>query len=86
VKLAGKKIFVSLVSHLQLAAGSKYGWGGPVTSHSAYESFFTDENGNEMRGGERLLHDHNRSAAGGCILVCHRLRYRSRRPLAPQRG
>lgn len=38
------------VSHLQLAAGTKGGWGGPVTSHSAYETFFTDSNGKTMMG------------------------------------
>lgn len=38
------------VSYLQLAAGTKGGWGGPVTSHSAYETVFFDAQGKEMRG------------------------------------
>ena len=38
------------VSYLQLAAGTKGGWGGPVTSHSAYETIFFDENNEEMKG------------------------------------
>ena len=28
------------VSYLQLAAGTKGGWGGPVTTHSAYDTIF----------------------------------------------
>ena len=31
------------VSYLQLAAGSKHGWGGPVIQHSSYETLFYDE-------------------------------------------
>ncbi len=38
------------VSYLQLAAGTKGGWGGPVTSHSAYEGFFFDEEGEVLDG------------------------------------
>lgn len=38
------------VSYLQLAAGAKHGWGGPVTSHSAYELIFTDANGEPLTG------------------------------------
>lgn len=38
------------VSYLLLAAGSKGGWGGPVTSHSSYESFYTDAEGKELKG------------------------------------
>jgi len=38
------------VSYLQLAAGTKGGWGGPVTSHSAYESLMFDKNGEVLNG------------------------------------
>ena len=38
------------VSYLQLAAGTKGGWGGPVTSHSAYEFFFVDDRGDDLVG------------------------------------
>jgi hypothetical protein len=38
------------VSELQLAAGTKFGWGGPVTTHSAYESFFSDADKKPMKG------------------------------------
>ncbi len=38
------------VPHLYHAAGTKGGWGGPATSHSAYEGIFVDENGEELRG------------------------------------
>lgn len=48
--VAGSGDVPTKVSYLQLAAGTKFGWGGPVTSHSAYESFFTDAEGKEMRG------------------------------------
>jgi hypothetical protein len=40
------------VSYLQLAASAKHGWGGPVPSHSAYESFFSDANGDTLVGAE----------------------------------
>jgi len=38
------------VSYLYLAAGSKGGWGGPLTSHSAYETLFYANNGEELNG------------------------------------
>jgi len=38
------------VSYLRLASGTKNGWGGPVTSHSAYETFFTGKDGKPMIG------------------------------------
>lgn len=38
------------VSYLRLAAGTKGGWGGPVTSHSAYETIFFDGTGEKMLG------------------------------------
>ncbi len=38
------------VTYLQLAAGTKYGWGGPVISHSSYQTFMTDINGQNMKG------------------------------------
>ncbi len=40
------------VSYLRLAAGTKGGWGGPVSSHSAYETLFYDNNGAELNGNE----------------------------------
>lgn len=40
------------VSHLLLAASAKHGWGGPVPSHSAYEAFFSDANGDTLVGAE----------------------------------
>ena len=38
------------VSYLQLAAGTKVGWGGPAISHSAYEFFYVDDQGNDLKG------------------------------------
>lgn len=38
------------VSYLNLAAGTKGGWGGPVVSHSSYETFFVDKDGKKMMG------------------------------------
>lgn len=38
------------VTFLQVAAGAKVGWGGPVTSHSAYELLFEDADGAQMFG------------------------------------
>ena len=38
------------VSYLRLAAGTKSGWGGPLSSHSAYEVFYVDKNGNTLDG------------------------------------
>lgn len=49
--VAGTGDVPTKVSYLQLAAGTKVGWGGPVTSHSAYETFFTDAEGKDMKGG-----------------------------------
>jgi hypothetical protein len=40
------------VSYLLLATGAKHGWGGPVPSHSAYEAFFSDANGNTLIGAD----------------------------------
>lgn len=40
------------VSYLLLAASAKHGWGGPVPSHSAYESFFSDADGDTLIGAE----------------------------------
>ena len=39
-------------SYLQLAAGTKGGWGGPVTSHSAYETIFFDGRGEKLTGSD----------------------------------
>jgi hypothetical protein len=38
------------VSYLRLAAGTKCCWGGPVPSHSSYETIFFDAAGEEMAG------------------------------------
>ena len=38
------------VPYLYHSAGTKGGWGGPATSHSAYEVRFVDKNGDELRG------------------------------------
>ncbi|MBI9064422.1 MAG: DUF1214 domain-containing protein [Marinilabiliaceae bacterium] len=38
------------VSYLNLAAGTKGGWGGPVAEHSTYQMMFADKNGNELNG------------------------------------
>jgi hypothetical protein len=45
------------VPYLYHSAGTKEGWGGPATSHSAYEAMFTDESGETLEGskGEYLL-------------------------------
>jgi len=48
--VAGPEDVPRKVSYLQLAAGTKGAWGGPVTSHSAYETLFTDKNGKKMLG------------------------------------
>lgn len=48
--IAGPGDVPEKVSYLQLAAGTKGGWGGPVTSHSAYELIYLDGNGEEMHG------------------------------------
>jgi len=45
------------VPYLYHASGTKEGWGGPATSHSAYESMFTDASGETLEGskGEYVL-------------------------------
>ena len=45
------------VSYLNFATGTKVGWGGPATSHSAYESWYNDESGATLDGskGEYLM-------------------------------
>jgi hypothetical protein len=45
------------VSYLNFATGTKEGWGGPATSHSAYESWYNDESGATLDGskGEYLM-------------------------------
>jgi hypothetical protein len=45
------------VPYLYHSAGTKQGWGGPATSHSAYEAMFTDEPGETLEGskGEYVL-------------------------------
>jgi len=45
------------VSYLNFATGTKEGWGGPATSHSAYESMYTDDTGATLDGsaGEYVL-------------------------------
>jgi hypothetical protein len=45
------------VSILNFATGTKEGYGGPATSHSAYESMYNDESGETLEGskGEYLL-------------------------------
>lgn len=48
--VAGPDDVPDKVSHLKLATGTKYGWGGPVTSHSAYEMIFADKDGKPMIG------------------------------------
>jgi hypothetical protein len=48
--VAGSDYVPDRVSYLQLAAGTKGGWGGPVTSHSAYEVVFFTADGSELDG------------------------------------
>ena len=45
------------VPYLYHAYGTKEGWGGPATSHSAYESMFADASGETLEGskGEYVL-------------------------------
>jgi hypothetical protein len=38
------------IPYLYHAAGTKVGWGGPATSHSAYESMYADESGETLEG------------------------------------
>jgi hypothetical protein len=45
----GQELGVDL-SYLEHAAVTKGAWGGPVPSHSSYETIFFDENGAEMMG------------------------------------
>jgi hypothetical protein len=40
------------VPYLYHAYGTKEGWGGPATSHSAYESMFTDDSGETLEGSQ----------------------------------
>ena len=40
------------VSYLLLATSARHGWGGPVPSHSAYESFHSDKNGDTLQGAD----------------------------------
>lgn len=42
------------VSYLNLAAGTKGGWGGPVAEHSTYQMMFFDEKGSELKGSEGI--------------------------------
>ena len=48
--IAGPGDVPGKVAYLQLAAGTKGGWGGPVTSHSAYDTVFFDSQKQEMKG------------------------------------
>ena len=48
--IAGPGDVPEKVSYLQLAAGTKGGWGGPVTSHSAYDTVFFDSQKKAMKG------------------------------------
>jgi len=38
------------VPYLYHSAGTKVGWGGPATSHSAYDAMFADESGETLDG------------------------------------
>ena len=40
----------SVVPLLNFAAGTKGGWGGPITEHSSYETIFFDANGETLDG------------------------------------
>ena len=46
------------VSYLNFSTGTREGWGGPATSHSAYESMYTDDTGAPLEG-----------SAGGYVLL-----------------
>jgi len=61
------------VSYLNFATGTKEGWGGPATSHSAYESWYNDESGATLDGskGEYLMT--TAPPPGQRLLVGHRL-------------
>ncbi len=56
-KTAIRNLFVKIgqqpgkdISYLNLAAGTKCCWGGPDPAHSAYETIFTDDAGNTLKG------------------------------------
>ena len=38
------------IPYLYHTTGTKEGWGGPATSHSAYESMYTDQSGETLDG------------------------------------
>jgi hypothetical protein len=48
--VAGPNDVPDKVSYLRLAAGTKGGWGGPVTSHSSYETLFYGADGKKFEG------------------------------------
>jgi hypothetical protein len=48
--VAGADDVPDKVSYLLLATGTKFGWGGPVASHSAYEGFLNDKDGKALSG------------------------------------
>lgn len=48
--VAGSGYVPDKVSYLKFAAGTKGGWGAPVTSHSAYDTVFFDHEKKEMKG------------------------------------
>lgn len=50
--VAGPEDVPDKVSFLQLAAGTVFGWGGPVVSHSAYEVMFESADGDQLIGSE----------------------------------
>jgi len=49
--VAGPDDVPGKVSYLRFAAGTKGGWGGPVTSHSSYETLFFGVDGKKLDGG-----------------------------------
>lgn len=48
--VAGPGDVPNKVSYLQFAAGTLEGWGGPVTSHSSYQTMFVDADGKRLKG------------------------------------
>lgn len=48
--MAGKNMVPHQVSYLNLAAGTKFAWGGPVPTHSSYQGIFNDANGATLIG------------------------------------
>ncbi len=48
--VASPKQVPEKVSYINFAAGTKGGWGGPVTSHSSYETIFFDFENNTLDG------------------------------------